>query len=81
MGKRGFEAGNDTVDLGMQNAFYGSNMSGGPGAGASTAGWENRMFCCFWQEMMRAGAVVSGCGYGEKVVFKRFSGGRFNRAG
>lgn len=38
VGKRGFEAGNDTVDLGMQNAFYGSNMLGGPGAGASTAG-------------------------------------------
>lgn len=46
MAKKGLDARDDTVSSGVQNGLYGGNMSGAPEAGGSTAGRENRMFCC-----------------------------------
>lgn len=66
----------------LQTALYGRNMSGGPGAGGYKlqAGKTVRTFCCSWQEMRRARAMVVVWIWGEGNDF-RCLGGRIDRVG
>lgn len=59
-----------------------ATCQGASGAGGSTAGRENRMFCCSWQEMRRAPSPGRWLWIrGEGGDCRRFLGHRVNRAG